>query len=284
MIIITGATGKLGNLVVKNLLNSMPASEIGISVRDITKADELANLGIRVRHGDFSEPDSLVSAFEAADQVLIVSSGVSGDSAIVHHQNAISAAKAAGAKRILYTSHMGASPTSKFAPMIDHAATEELLKASGVPFTSLHNGFYASTTAWMLGEAIKTGELRIPQDGPVSWTTHKDLADAAIAVLTNQPIDAISRPLTSGVALDLKAVVAMASVITGKSIQHVVVSDEEYREMLLGRGMPEHVAQISLGIFQASRNGEFSAVDSALENLIGRKPMDLKTYLNQILV
>jgi NAD(P)H dehydrogenase (quinone) len=281
MVIITGATGKFGSLVVKGLLDVMPVNEIGISVRDTEKAHYLEKLGVRVRRGDFGEPDSLVSAFEGASKVLIVSSGVSGDAALEHHQNAIDAAKAAGADHILYTSHMGASATSKFAPMIDHAATEEMLERSGVQYTSLRNGFYAATTVWMLGEALKTGELAVPEDGPVSWTTHADLAAAAVAALTSKTIDGISPPLTATEAIDLETATAMASKITGKEMKRVVMSDEDYKAKMLAQGMPTHVVEISLGIFLASRNGEFQAVDPMLEELIGRKPMSLEEYLQQ---
>ncbi|MBI0383735.1 NAD(P)H-binding protein, partial [Streptomyces albiflaviniger] len=145
VIIVTGANGQLGRMVAERLLEAVPAEEIGVSVRDVAAARDLGARGVRVRRGDFADPDTLPHAFEGASKVLIVSTSTTGEAAVRGHRTAVAAAAAAGAERILYTSHMGASPSSPFAPMPDHAATEEALRQSGVPFTSLRNGFYVSS-------------------------------------------------------------------------------------------------------------------------------------------
>lgn len=132
MIIVTGANGQLGRGVVEQLLQRVPADQIGVSVRETQKAKELEERGVRVRQGDYDDPGSLVHAFERASQVLIVSTNVLGEEAVRQHRTAIDMAKEAGASRILYTSHMSASPTSHAPFAVDHAATEEALKASGV--------------------------------------------------------------------------------------------------------------------------------------------------------
>jgi len=117
MIVITGATGQLGSLIVASLLERIPAEEVGVSVRDPGRAADLAERGVRVRRGDFGEPDSLADAFEGATQVLIVSANELGGKAVDGHAAAIDAARAAGAERILYTSHQGAGADSLFAPI-----------------------------------------------------------------------------------------------------------------------------------------------------------------------
>ncbi|MGD0560915.1 MAG: NAD(P)H-binding protein, partial [Streptosporangiaceae bacterium] len=150
MIVITGATGQLGSLIVASLLERVPAEEVGVSVRDPARAADLAERGVRVRRGDFGEPDSLADAFEGATQVLLVSANELGGKAVDGHVAAIDAAIDAGAERILYTSHQGASADSLFAPMVDHAATEAYLAKTGTPFTSLRNGFYATTIPFIL--------------------------------------------------------------------------------------------------------------------------------------
>ncbi len=134
MIIVTGASGQLGHAIVLELLKLMPASEIGVSVRDPQKASDLEALGVRVRQGDFADPASLQHAFEGADQVLVVSSNARayGGDPLAQHTSAIEAARRAGVTRIVYTSQIAASPISAFAPAIDHAATEELLRQSGL--------------------------------------------------------------------------------------------------------------------------------------------------------
>jgi NAD(P)H dehydrogenase (quinone) len=101
MIVITGATGQLGSQIVHRLLERVQADRVGVSVRDPGSAAELAARGVRVRRGDFADPDSLVDAFEGATQVLIVSANETGGAAVALHTAAIDAARAAGAKRVL---------------------------------------------------------------------------------------------------------------------------------------------------------------------------------------
>ena len=132
MIIVTGATGQLGHAIVERLLNSLPKDQFAACARDLKKAQDLTSQGVQVRQADFAQPETLKAAFEGATQVLLVSSNARayGGDPLAQHQAAITAAKAAGIRRILYTSHMGAGATSAFPPMRDHAATEEMLAAS----------------------------------------------------------------------------------------------------------------------------------------------------------
>jgi len=133
---------------------------------------------------------------------------------------------AAGAERVLYTSHAGARPDSPFPPMPQHAANEEVLRNCGARFTSLRNGFYASTVPRLLQGAWHTGELRVPEDGPIAWTTHGDLADITALALTSDELDGPTPPLTSPEALTMEQVAALASEAAGRTIRRVVVSDD----------------------------------------------------------
>jgi len=258
MIIVTEANGKLGRAIVERLLDRVPAAQIGVSVRDLEKARGLEERGVRVRRGDFDDAATLAHAFEGASQVLITSVDRHGEPAVRQHRAAIDSAKAAGVRRILYTSHMGSSPTSPFAPMIDHAATEAALRESGVAFTSLRNGFYMDSALMMLGDAPKTGELAAPEDGLVAWTTHPDLAEAAAIILSAESLDGVTPALTASEAIDLDGIAAIASELGGRPIRRVVVSDAEYRTGLVARGTPEPVAEMFLGLFLAARQGDFA--------------------------
>ncbi|HEV2371637.1 MAG TPA: NAD(P)H-binding protein [Streptosporangiaceae bacterium] len=279
MIVVTGATGQLGRAVAELLLERVPAGQVGVSVRDPEKARDLEAHGVRVRRGDFADSASLAHAFEGATKVLIVSAGSTGETAVRHHQTAIAAAAAAGAKRILYTSHMGANPSSPFPPMRDHAATEAALRNSGIPFTSLRNGFYAASVPMLLRAAVQTGELAVPEDGPVAWTAHADLAEAAAVALTEDVIDGPTPSLTGPEAIDMTGVAAIATQFTDRPIRRVCVSDADYHASLLANGLPQVHADVLVGLFAASRQGHFAPTDTALARLLGRPTTPLADIL-----
>ena len=283
MIIVTGANGKLGRAIVEQLLELVPAEQIGVSVQDPEKTRDLEQRGIRVRRGDYNDAASLAHAFEGASQVLIVSAPRSGEEAVRLNRTAIGTAKAAGAERILYTSQMGSNPASPFPPMITHAATEAALQESGVAFTSLRNGFYASSGIMLLGNAVETGEVVAPEDGPVAWTAHADLARVAAIALARGGLDGITPVLTSSQAFDLAGMAEIASELTGRPIRRVVVSDDEFRSRLVAHGTPERAVAMQLGLFVASRQGAFAKVDPTLARLIGRPPMTLRDVLQATL-
>lgn len=277
MFVITGASGKLGQAIIQRLIKKVPAEKIGISVRDPTKAEHFASQGIRVRQGDFSDSKSLHHSMEGAETVLIISAN-SLEHGHKFSTNAIDAAKACGAKRILYTSHQGSSSTSHFPPMLSHAATEDTLKNSGVNFTSLRNGFYADATARFLASAKKDGKIVAPADGPMSWTTHADLADAAVAALLDPTVTGITAPLTANQSLDLDAIAKIASEVLGKEVQRITVPDDEFKKSLLTY-LPPPVADMFMGMFIASRNREFDVVDPFLGKLIGRPTTPFRQYV-----
>ncbi|OLT20491.1 NAD(P)-dependent oxidoreductase [Actinomadura sp. CNU-125] len=280
MIIVTGATGRLGRQIVENLLARVPADRIGASVRDPRNAQELADLGVRVRKGDFADPAGLAHAFEGAAQVLIVSVDKTADEAVRLHRAAIGAAVAAGARRVLYTSHMGASASSRFQPCRDHAATEDALRASGVPFTALRNGFHADNAVRFLEPGLESGEVALPADGPVCWTAHADLAAAAAAVLADEGrFDGPTPPLTAARALTFDDLARIATEVTGRTVTRVAAPDDAFRAGLTGRGVPAPAADQLLGMFAAARDGEFAAVDPTLAALIGRAPVGMDTVL-----
>jgi NAD(P)H dehydrogenase (quinone) len=282
MIVVTGASGQLGHAIVEQLLRLHPAAQIGVSVRDPGKAGDLAAQGVRVRHGDFSDAASLETAFEGATQLLIVSSNAaaSGGDPLAQHRNAIDAARKVGVKRIVYTSHAGVGASSKFPPMRDHHATEAMLRDSGMAWTALRNGFYAASGIAMTGDATNSGVIRTPQDGPVAWTAHADLAEAAAIILTNEGrFEGPTPPLTGAEALTFDNVATLMSKLTGKPVRHEILADDAMRSAMIARGTPASAVPILLGLFAASRDGEFATVDPALANLLGRRPVSMRDLL-----
>lgn len=283
MIVITGASGQLGRATAERLLERVPAERIGVSVRDPASARELQDRGVRVRQGDFNDGASLAHAFEDASQVLVMPVNLTGETRVRMHRTAIEQAKHAGARRVLYASHMGANPSSPFPPMPDHAATEAMLRDSGLAVTALRNGFYASSAAMFITPALESGELAAPEDGPIAWTAHADLAEAAAVALAGENLDGVTPYLTGPEAIDMAGVAAIASEITGRPIRRIVVSADRFRADAVARGVPEPAVGMMLGLFAAARLGHFARVEPALGELIGRPPTSLREVLEEAL-
>ena len=166
-----------------------------------------------------------------------------------------------------------------------HAATEALLRASGIPFVSLRNGFYAESALFQLGGVRQLGKISLPDDGPVSsWTARADLAQAAVAALTEPALfEGISPPLTGSQTLDFAAIATVASQILGRHIERDTVSDEQYRTSLVSRGLPEAMADAFGTLYTAARSQEFAVVHPALQHLLGRKPTSMEDILRNFL-
>ena len=192
-------------------------------------------------------------------------------------RTAIEAARAAGARRVLYTSHAG---THEESPFNDHAAIEAFLADAGMPFTSLRHGFYAESAFYLIGRGFETGELRTPEDGPVGWTVRADLAEADAVLLAEEGrLDGITPPLTAAEAFTMADLAEIASELTGREIRRVTVSDEEWRDATVAQGVPAPMADLLLGVFRAARRGDFAAIDPTLGHLLGRLPMSMRDVL-----
>ena len=279
MIVVTGATGALNGATVDHLLERRPASELVVVTRDPSRADRFAERGVGVRRGDYADPGSLPAAFDGADQLLLVSSNDPGADAVALHETAIDAAVAAGVGRILYTSHQGASAESPFAPARVHAATEGLLAASGVAWTSLRNGFYAHSLSWLTGPWRETGTVVVPADGPVSWTDRDDEAEAAAVVLDADGGYDGPLTLTTTAAATFEEVAAIASELTGRPVERVLQDPEEWVAAQVAAGRPEHVARFTLGMYDAAAGGYFAGTDPLLTDLLGREPRTVRDVL-----
>jgi len=281
LIIITGATGALNGATVDHLLERVPAGEIVVAVRDTAKAARFADRGVTVRHGDYTDPASLPAAFEGADQLLLVSSSDPTADAVSLHRTAIDAAVTAGVGRILYTSHQGAAPNNPFTPGRDHAATEKMLSESGIAWTSLRNGFYAHSLAWLAGPWWETGVITVPGDGPVSWTDRDDEAEAAAVILaSNGAYDGLTT-LTATAAPTFADVTRIASELTARTIRCVVTDPDEWIAVQVAAGRPEAAVRFTLGIYQAAQQGFFAGVDPLLTTLLGRAPRTVRDALQR---
>jgi NAD(P)H dehydrogenase (quinone) len=280
MIVITGATGALNGATVEALLTrGVPAEQLTVSVRDAAKAATLAARGVTVREASYDDPAALAASFAGAEQVLLVSSNDPHGDTMAQHRTAVDAAAASGAHRILYTSHQGAGLESPFFPARHHAATEELLAASGVAWTSLRNGFYLHSLAWLLGPWRETGVVRVPGEGRVSWTDRTDAAEGAAAILAGEGVTDGPVTMTASAAPTFEEVTAELSEVAGRPIGFEVVDPEDWVVASVVAGAEERMARFQLGMYQAAAEGRFAGTDPTLAGLLGREPRTVREYL-----
>lgn len=271
MIVVTGATGALNGATVEHLLRRVPADRIGVSARDVARARYLADRGVRVRQGSYDDPAALRDSFEGADQVLLVSSSDTEADVVGQHRVAIEAAVAAGARRILYTSQHGAAADSPYPPARLHAATEAFLAGSGTAWTALRYGFFGSLDL-LLGPWQRTGVIAQPADGPLPWADRADLAEAAAVILTGERSFDGPVILTPPRPVTLGDFARIASELTGRDIERVVVDDERWSADQIASGVPEHVVGLTLMMSRAARDGYFAGHHPLLTQLLGREP------------
>ncbi|WP_016907868.1 NAD(P)H-binding protein [Streptomyces xiaopingdaonensis] len=271
MIVVTGATGGLGGATVEHLLKRVPADRIGVSVRDAAKARHLADRGVRVRQGSYEDPAALRDSFAGADQVFLVSGNDPAADMVGLHRNAVEAAVAAGARRILYTSQQGAVPDNPYRPSDIHIATEAILSDSGADWTALRNGAYGPLDQ-VLGPWQRTGVIAQPQDGPVPYTDRAEVAEATAAILAGDRTFDGPTALTAPTAVTFGDLAEIASELTDRTVKRVVLDDEEWVADQITTGVPEQTARLMLTWYQAARTGYFAETGPLLAELLGREP------------
>jgi NAD(P)H dehydrogenase (quinone) len=282
MIAITGATGQLGRLVINQLLPQVPAANIVAVVRNPAKATDLAALGVQVRAAAYTESAALVAAFAGVDQLLLVSSSEIGQRA-VQHANVITAARQAGVKLVIYTSVLHADTTPlNLSP--EHVATEKLLKASGVPFIILRNGWYVENYLASAPAALANGAfIGSAGNGRVSWAARADYAAAAVAALTGRAETGRTYELAGGTAHTLTELAAELSRQSGQTIPYRDLPEADYRAILLKAGLPPVLAAgLAAWDVDVSR-GALVDESRELSQLIGRPTTSLAESVRQAL-
>lgn len=244
MIAVTGANGHLGQLVIDALLRTVPASEIVATVRTAEKGQALAAKGVQVRIADYNRPETLDSAFAGIDKLLLISSSEVGARA-AQHRAAIDAAKRAGVKLLAYTSILDAE-RSPLALADEHRQTEAYLKASGVPFVLLRNGWYAENYDAAVASALQyKAVLGSAGEGRVSWAGRADYADAAAAVLTADT-DQAGRvyELAGDQAYTMAELAAEIAKQSGEPVVYKDLPEAAYKDVLVGAGLPDGFAGV----------------------------------------
>ncbi len=282
MIVITGATGHLGKLVVEGLLQKVPAGEIVAAVRTPEKAADLAARGVQVRKADYSDPAGLAEAFAGADKILLISSPEVGQR-VPQHTAVVNAAKEVGATHLLYTSILFAD-TSTMLLAADHKATEQAVRDSGIPFTFLRNGWYTENYAPTIAQALETGSFAgSAGDGELGAAPRADYADAAVAALTTEGHEGKVYELAADTSWSYADLAAELSTATGKTITYQNVPAEQHVQILTSAGVPETFAKILADSDRGIADGELSTTTHDLSTLAGKPTTPLREVVALLL-
>jgi NAD(P)H dehydrogenase (quinone) len=274
MIVVTGASGKLGHHVINGLLKKVPAGQIVAAVRSLEKSADLAALGVQVRQADYAKPETLASAFAGAEKVLLISSNELGQR-VAQHQAVIDAAVAAKVKLFVYTSLLRAD-TSKLMLAPEHVATEEMVRASGLPFVILRNGWYLENHTEALGPALEHGAiLGAANDGRFAASTREDYALAAVAVLTGAGHEKKVYELAGDESYTLTDLADEVSRAAKTIVVYRNLTQKEYESALLGFGLLAPVAGILADSDAGAAKGELDSKSRDLHTLLGRATIPL---------
>ncbi|PBQ09883.1 SDR family oxidoreductase [Pseudomonas syringae] len=283
MIVVTGATGQLGRLVIEQLLSRVPASQIIAAVRSPEKAADLSRQGIQVRQADYSQPATLDSAFAGADKVLLISSSEVGQR-LPQHKAVIDAAKRAGVQLLAYTSVLHAD-TSALSLAKEHRETEDYLRASGLPFALLRNGWYTENyTAGIPGALAHGAVMGCADEGRISSASRLDYAEAAAVLLTSKTAQAGNvYELAGDESYTLSEFAAQLSTQSGKSLPYVNLPQAEFEAALIQAGLPDFVARLLADSDAAAAKGALFDDSRQLSALIGRPTTPLSETIAETL-
>jgi len=278
-LVVTGATGHLGRLIVEALLrDGIAPGDIVAGGRNIDKIADLAERGVRVARLDYENADSLTAAFDGASTLVLVSSSEVGKRA-AQHAAAINAAKAAGITRIVYTSAPAAT-TSALILAPEHKETEELIHASGIAFTILRNGWYSENYAGVVEQARATGTvLASVGAATVASASRVDYADAVAAVVIGSDHEGRTYELSGDVAWDFAELASTIAELTGRDVVYTPVSPEEHHAILISAGLDEATAGFVVALDGNIRDGLLGVTTGELSTLIGRATTPLKAGL-----
>jgi len=265
---VTGATGKLGRLVLDELLQQAAPKDIVALAREPGALADYAEKGVHARQADYDDPDSLRDAFRGVDRVLLISGNAVGQRER-QHGNVINAAKEAGVSYLAYTSILKGD-RSRLALAPEHVATEKLLRDSGLNYDVLRNGWYSENYTGGLAQSLESGKIfGAVGAGKLSTATRADLAaGAAAALLRGKGGDTYE--LAGDRAWTMEEFAAEVSRQSGKPVAYIDQSEAEYARVLEGAGLPPPIAAMLASTSALSAEGELHDEGKDLSRLSGR--------------
>lgn len=269
-IVITGATGQLGQHVIAELLDrGVAAGQIVALGRSAEKLATLAERGVEVRAMDYDDAATVAAALKGASKVLLISSSEVGKR-LAQHRAVIDAAKAEGVELFAYTSIANAGTTA-MTLAAEHQATEGLIENSGLPAVILRNGWYLENYTEQLAGTLAQGAMAgSAGEGKVSAATRADFATAAAAVLVADNQAGAVYELGGDTAFSMAELVATISDVSGTTVAYNDLPAADFSSLLKGAGVPEAFADILADSDRGIARGDLFVDGTQLSDLIGR--------------
>jgi NAD(P)H dehydrogenase (quinone) len=272
-IVITGATGQLGRLVIADLLAAgVPAGGITAVARDKGKAADLVAKGLRLHIADYDRPGTFDGAFRPEDRVLLIS-GTDLGKRTAQHAAVIDAARAAGVAQLAYVGVFG-GPKADFLLADEHRETEQLIVDSGLPYTFLRNNWYSDAPMYVadLPGILERGVIvtNVAVGSRIATAPRTDYAAAAAVVMNNDGHLNTAYELSGDTAWSLEEFAEEITRQTGTKVVHTSITAAEHRALLTGAGVPDAFADILVDVDDAISRGMLSATPGDLRRLIGR--------------
>jgi uncharacterized protein YbjT (DUF2867 family) len=267
---VTGSTGNVGGRVARLL--SAAGIPQRLVVRDPSRAPAID--GATVAQAGYGDPAAARRALDGVDTLFMVSASEAVDR-LDQHRAFVDAAVAAGVGRIVYLSFYGAAPDATFTLARDHWATEEHIRATGLPYTFLRDNMYADFMPYLVGG---DGVIRGPGgDGRVAAVAQDDIAEVAVTVLGNAgDHDGATYDLTGPQALTLHEIAATL----GPEVRyHAETVEEAYASRARYQAPPWQV-DAWVSTYTAIAAGELAGVTDAVERITGHPPLTLAEVLS----
>ncbi|HSW06741.1 SDR family oxidoreductase [Aquabacterium sp.] len=298
-IVITGASGQFGRRAVEQLLQRVPAPKLVLVTRRPEALAEFAAQGAQVRRGDFSDPATLGPAFAGAQRLLLISTDAVGGKRLLQHRAAIDAARAAGVQHVVYTSFVGALPGNPAISAIEHVATEQMLRDSGMAWTMLRDSQYSEAMALFAAPgALMSGQwLASAGEGRIGLVSREDCIACAVAVMAAPPGSGHENQvydITGPELLSYRDCAALAAEIGGRPVAYTVCSDEDKLAFFDALGVPRRIvadepisgpipwpSEEMVSFERAIREGHFAILSDAVMKLTGRPPRSLRQVFEQ---
>jgi uncharacterized protein YbjT (DUF2867 family) len=274
MIVVTGAGGRVGGLVARELASR------GVPFRALTRHPErLPDLpGAELALAGYDEQESLERALDPGDRVFMISMHAPPERRLALHAAFVEAAVRRRVGRVVYLSFVGAGPGASFVHARSHGATEAMLAGSGLRYTAVRNGMYADEIAsWFDADGRITGP---GGEGRVSLTYRPELAEAIVLLLADRAHD--DRPavtITGPESFSLAELAATASEVTGDPYRYEPLDRDEWIAYRRGVGRPEWSIEAGFSYYDGVRAGEADVVTEDYRELTGKAPLSIRELI-----